>query len=137
MCESINHWAPDCPDKTDSPNDMWLLYEAILFQADFDHPSEVKSLLLESWNAAVLDSGANKNLCGGVWLDSYINSLSEVQKANIVFQTSFSIYHFGDEKTFKATKTPVPAEIGSHNVLIKTDVINSDIPLLLPWTSRK
>ena len=101
MCESVNHWASDCPDKTDSANDMWLLYEAILFQADFDHPSELNSLLLESWNAAVLDSGASKTLCDQVWLDSYIDSLSEVQKANIVFQTSFSIYRFGMRKPLR------------------------------------
>ena len=64
MCESINHWAPDCPDKTESPNDMWLSDEAILFQVDFDHPSELKDLLSESWSVAVLDSGAIKIVCG-------------------------------------------------------------------------
>ena len=115
-----------------TPNNKWLPYEAILFQADVDHPSELKGLLSESWNAAVLGSGASKTVCGRVWLDNYIGSLYEVQKANIVFQTSPSIYHFGDGKTFKATKkTQIPAEIGSHNVLIETDVINSDIPLLI------
>ena len=45
LCESINHWAPDCPDKTDPPNDTWLSYKAILFQGDFNHPSELKGLI--------------------------------------------------------------------------------------------
>ena len=40
LCESINHWAPECPDKPDSPNNTWLSYKAILFLADFDHPSD-------------------------------------------------------------------------------------------------
>ena len=62
MCESINHWAPDCPDRIKSPNDTWLSCEAILIQADFDHPSELKGLLSESWNAAVLDSGGGKTV---------------------------------------------------------------------------
>ena len=132
MCESINHWTPDCLDKTKSPNDTCLSYETILFQADFNHPSELKGLLLESRNVAVLDSGASKTVCGRVWLDIYIDSLSEGQKANTVFQTSSSIYRFRDGKTFMALKkTQVPAEIGSHNVLIETDVINSYIPLPL------
>ena len=48
LCQSMNHWASDCPDKTESPNDMWLSYEAILFQADSDHPSELKGLFSES-----------------------------------------------------------------------------------------
>ena len=86
----------------------------------------------------MLDSGASKTVCGRVWLDSYTDSLSVVQKANIVFQTSSSIYRFGDGKIFKATKkTQIHAEIGSHNVLIETDVINSDIPLLLSRASMK
>ena len=138
LCQSVNHWAQDCPDKTDSPNNTWLSYEAILFQEDSDHPSEIKGLLLESRNAAVLDCGVSKTICDWLRLDSYIDSLSEVQKANTVFQTSSSIYRFGHGKTFKATKkTQIPAEIGSHNVLIEKDVINSDIPLLLSWASMK
>ena len=96
MFESINHWAKDCPDKTKSPN------EAILCKPDFDHPSELKSLLSESWNAAVLDGGASKTVSCRVWLDSYIESLSEGQTVNTVFQTSPNIYHFKDRKTFKA-----------------------------------
>ena len=48
---------------------MWLSYEAILFQADFDYPNELVGLLSESWNAAVLDSGTSKTVCGPVWLD--------------------------------------------------------------------
>ena len=72
-----------------------------------------------------------------MWSDSYIDSLSEGQKANIVFQTSFSIYRFGDGKTFKATKKTQIPEIGSHKVMIKTDVTNSDTPLLLSRASMK
>ena len=70
--------------------DTWLSYEAILFQADFDHPSELKGLLSESWYVAVLDSGASKTVCGRVWLDSYIESLFEGQKANIVFSPALT-----------------------------------------------
>ena len=40
---------------------MWLPYEAILFQADFDLLSKLKGLLAEFWNAAVLDGGGSKN----------------------------------------------------------------------------
>ena len=47
----------------------------------------------------MLNSGANKTVCGWVWLDSYIDSLSEGQKANIVFQTSSNIYRFGHGET--------------------------------------
>ena len=60
LCESMNHWALDCPDKTDSPNNARLSYEDMLLQEDFDHPSELKGLPSESWNAAVLNSSGSK-----------------------------------------------------------------------------
>ena len=114
----MHHWAPDCPDKTESQNDKGLSYEAIIFQADFNHPSELKGPLSEIWNAAILDSGSSKTMCGPVWLDSYIDFLSKDQKAN-VFQASSSIYCFKNGKTFKATKKiKIPAEIVSHKVMI-------------------
>ena len=46
--ESMNHWALDYPNKTESPNDTWLSYEAILLQADFNHASELKYIFSES-----------------------------------------------------------------------------------------
>ena len=86
----------------------------------------------------MLDSGASKTVCCRVLLDSYLDSLSEGQKANIVFQTSSNISRFRDGKTFRATKkTQIPAEVGSHCILIETDVVNSDIPLLLSQASMK
>ena len=97
MCESFNHSAPDWSHKVESLNVTWLLYEVILIQADFDHPSELKGLLSECWNAAVFESSTSKTICGRVWLDSYIDSLFEGQKANIVLLTSSSICCFGDQ----------------------------------------
>ena len=44
----MNHWALDYPNKTESPNDTWLSYEAILLQADFNHASELKYIFSES-----------------------------------------------------------------------------------------
>ena len=75
MCESVNHSAPDWSHKVEFLNDTWLSYEVILIQADFDHPSELKGLLSECWNAAVFESSTSKTVCGRVWLDSYIDSL--------------------------------------------------------------
>ena len=76
---------PTLSRKGASPNDMGLPYHTILFQADFDHPSEVKGLLSESWNAS-------KTVCGQVWLD---NSLPQGQKENILFDNSSSVNRFG------------------------------------------
>ena len=93
---------------------------------------------LQSWNATVLDSDARKTLCGQVWLVNYVDSLSEYEKSNIQFLSSYSVYRFRDDKTFNAMKkTQLPVNIGSHQVMIETDIIDSDIPVLLSQVPMK
>ena len=57
-------WGQDCPDRSNQTNNTWLSHETVLFQADFDNPNELKGLLDQSWNTAVLDSDASKTVCG-------------------------------------------------------------------------
>ena len=57
ICESINQWGQDCPHRGSQTNDTWLLFEVVLFQADFDNPDDLKGLLTQSWNATIFDSG--------------------------------------------------------------------------------
>ena len=68
--------AQNYPEKYDT------LYtkEFVLYQSDFDHPEQLKTLALESWNAAVLDSGATNTVTGKVWYNCYITSLNENEK---------------------------------------------------------
>ena len=105
MCESINHSASDCPDKTESENDTWLSHEAILFEADFDHPSELKGLLSESWNAAVLDNGAGKTVCGRVWLVISTHYL-KVRKQTLCFRTALASTVLGMGKPLRPHSRP-------------------------------
>ena len=78
ICESINHWAQDCPDKIKDEHDTYHSYHVVLFQSDFDHPStgKLQSLVAESWNAAVLDSGTSNTVSGQAWFDIFIETLS-------------------------------------------------------------
>ena len=50
--------AQNCPEKYDT------LYtqEVVLYQSDFGHPEQLKTLISESWNSAVLDSAANEEI---------------------------------------------------------------------------
>ena len=49
----------NCPEKCDL-----YTHKITLFQSDFDHPVQIKNLECESWNAAVLDSGATNTVAG-------------------------------------------------------------------------
>ena len=72
ICESIYHMAQNCPKKYDT---LYTL-EVVLYQSDFDHPEQLKTLVSESWNAVVLDSGATNTVAGKLWNNCYITSLN-------------------------------------------------------------
>ena len=55
--------AQNCLEKFDSLSKQ----EVFLYQSDFDHSEQLKTLVPESWNAAVLDSGATNTVAGKVW----------------------------------------------------------------------
>ena len=66
----------NCPEKCD----LCYTQEVILFQSDFDHREQIKNLAYESWNTAVLDSGATNTVAGKEWYNFYISSLSFDEK---------------------------------------------------------
>ena len=66
--------------------------------------NELKGLLSESWNAAVLDSHGKKTAFGQVWLDNYLDSLPENGTSKIQFYTTSRVYHYGDGKSLNVTK---------------------------------
>ena len=109
-CESTNHMGADCPDKvshsirlgrsSSQPRQTFFeqydeenyvqgnvihdtYYEVVLFQSDYNHPSHLKGPVVEAVNAGVLDSGANKTVCGQTWFNIYLNSLTPSDSASI------------------------------------------------------
>ena len=92
----------------------------------------MKNLVAESWNAAVLDSGATKTVCGQSWLDCYIESLNESDKSKVSYNDTSNFYHFRDGKTVCSTKSvKLPAVIGQQPVTTESDVVDCDISLLM------
>ena len=130
-CESINHWSQNCPDKGKSEQ-TYVIHEIVLHQNDMSNPEQMKTLVAESWSSGLLDCGASKTVCGKIWLDEYINSLSENDKSKIVYYSSSSCYRFGDGEKVQAHQgVKIPAYVGNTSLMIKTDVIDKDLPLLL------
>ena len=89
-------------------------------------------------NCAVLDSGCTKNVCGKAWLDSYLNTLTQKDAQKVVEESFSSSFGFGDGDSKTANKSVIiPARIGNEDIMIKTDVIDSDLPLLLSKEAMK
>ena len=136
ICESINHWAPNCPDNNSHNNTYYN--EIVLYQTDYDHPTTFLSLVDESRNAAVLDSGASKTVCGESWFNTFQDSLSDHEKDQISFTKSSSQYRFGDGAEVTAiTAATIPIVIGTTKAKMNVDIVPSNIPLLLSKDSMK
>ena len=54
----------------------------MLYLSDFDHNEELKTLVFESWNAAVLDTVATNTAAGELWFNCYMSSLSKNENQN-------------------------------------------------------
>ena len=124
ICQSINHWATQCPDR--NLNEVAMIVHELVLQNSND--IVLQSLLSETWRSAVLDPGATSTVYSQVWFDEYFKSLPLEQQSKITYITSSKPFRFGDGRQLTSVKAAsTPATIGSCKVEIKTDIIDSDI----------
>ena len=92
--------AQNCPEK----HDTLYTQEVVPYQSDFEHPEQLKTLVLELWNSSVLDSGATNTVAGKVWYNCYITGLNENEKQKIEPHTPGNTYRFEMENYFQHFK---------------------------------
>ena len=112
-----------------------IMFKAVIVKSLFRQEVQkcyVQNFLGETLNLAVLGSGCNKTVCGQEWLKCYIESLCDDDRRKIQEFNSETEFKFGDGKVVGSEKTVViPCNIAGKNVSLKTDVVKSEIPLLL------
>ena len=102
------------------------------------HERYMTEFVGETLNCAVLDSGCTKNVCGESWLTNYLDTLTEKDRSKVVVEKSSNSFRFGNGKLINSEKmVTFPAQIGKENIIIKSDVIDSDLPLLLSKSAMK
>ena len=102
--------------------DTFITNNVVLYQRDYDNPKNIHALVAETWNSALLDSGASKTVCGKSWLEMFKSCLSEEEAANIEYKPSNSLYKFGDgQKIYDISCAEIPAVINNRNFTIRTD----------------
>lgn len=102
------------------------------------HKNEVSLLGTEARNCAVLDSACSSTVCGKTWLESYLSSLKESEREEIVRREGHKIFKFGGGTRLKSEgEYELPMCLVGKPVIVKTDVVDSDIPLLLSRTTMK
>ena len=123
------YWVKDCPHKDEA--------HVQLFTKDIKD-EYTNQFVGETLNAAVLDSGCTGTVCGKLWLDCYIDSLSKEDSKLIEERPSSTRFKFGDGRVVQASrKVIIAAYICDKKLSIETDVVPDDLPLLLNKQSMK
>ena len=103
--------------------------EVVLHQLGFNY---LKTIAIESWNTAVVDSGATNKVARASCFICYMSSLSENEKQKVQCYPVNNTYRFRDAKFFPALpNVDKPIILGNKSLMVNTDVVTSDIPLLL------
>lgn len=137
-CDSTMHYSRECPHKDAENYYEETYYQVILFQNDLDQPESLPTLVNETLNCAVLDCGASKTCCGKTWMNIFIESLTEEEREKVQYSSSQSKYKFGDGHSVTAIVTAcIPVTIGSSKIMLETDVVEKEIPLLLSKHTMK
>ena len=154
ICESINHWAADCPDSNPNTvlyeeNEEYTYYTSMrdaeinstedvtLFETDLDD-NTLNGLVAETLDAAVIDCGASRTCGGSAWWNIFKSNLSEEALRRVEYKTSKRIFKFGDGRQYPSlTAVKFPASIAGKHVSISADIVSANVPLLLSRESLK
>ena len=149
-CRSIFHWMKDCPHSASQENESSgskVFYgndtteEVIIGLFQTSAPTSQDDLLClvgETLDMAVIDSGCPKSVCGDKWCTSYIESMSEDQKANLKSVDSTAVFRFGNSPPMTSMKKIfLPVTIMDKEMYLPTEVVEADIPLLLSKETLK
>lgn len=100
--------------------------------------NNVDSLLGETIGYAVLDSGCTRTVCGDIWLNTYLDTLSIEERKAVKSTKSDIKFRFGDGHVYTSARAVhLPVHLGSTAATLTTQVIDLDIPLLLSRESMK
>ena len=136
-CGSYRHLLPKCPDSWENMAKVNIAEENVVLFTGYQK-QEIQQLGTEARNCAVLDSACSSTVCGITWLNSYLDSLDDTDLNKITYKDGHRVFKFGGGTKLKSEgEYTLPIRIVGNNVTVKTDVVDSDIPLLLSRSSMK
>ena len=85
-----------------------------------------------------MDSACSSTVCGVDWLNCYLETLTQDKLEKVKEYESSTYFKFGGGRKLKSIKkVTIPCEIAGVRCNITTDVVNSDLLLLLVKPSMK
>ena len=150
ICESIYHWARNCPDKepqSDVKKSRFQEDTALLGSSQTQERTE-ESLISYALNTgstlwkecsgkAILDTACTGTVCGKRWFDDFYNQLDHQSREQVRRQHSSTHIVFGDlqERRQPLFEAVFPVTILGNKCTITATVLDGDLPLLLSKSS--
>ena len=145
-CGSFRHLVANCQHTKEtmakvhitetSPKDEQEDEHVVLFTG-YDK-REIAQLGIDARNCAVLDSACSSTVCGETWLENYLNSMNPQDRRKMKHTVGQKTFKFGGGEIMRSKgEYSLPAVIAGKDVMIRTDVVGSDIPLLLSRGAMK
>ena len=140
-CGSYRHFLAECPDRWEFQSARADITEeenetAVLFTGA--QKRSIAQLGIEAQNSAVLDSACSSTVCGKAWFDAYLDSLSPENHQKVIKMEGEKVFRFGGGEKLKSIGLYIiPVELAGKKLSLKTDVVESAIPLLLSKSSMK
>ena len=138
-CGLLEHLAFNCSeqkgDKVEESSSSPHVEYITLLNSKLDR---MKNLIGESFGMAVLDSGCAKSVTGEMWLDEYLQILSEQDRLQVSERSNDATFRFGDGAEVTSSKlVKFPVVIGSQKFFIDANVVKNELSLLLSRQSMK
>ena len=113
-----------------------MIIEAVLLAEDND--SERDKLLGETIGCAIVDSGCTKTVCGDLWLNVYLESLSREDRKLVRSEKTDFGFRFGVGQVYRSNRlVHIPVHIGKERATLTVCVVSCNVPLLLSRDSLK
>ena len=152
-CRSTYHYWENCPhvsqqEKMNASKKVLYgqnntrydedLYIALFQKSTPTTVDEMVCLMSETLNKAVIDSGCTKTCAGERWYDAYLETLTDKERKEIQSMESQAVFRFGDSPPVSASKKVLlPIKIMNVDILLETEIVSSDVPLLLSKETMK
>ena len=145
-CGSYRHLIAKCPDSWENMdklkankirNEYDYIEDPMVFFTKHETDDNMQQGVNDS-NFAVLDSACSITVCGENWLNDYLQSLSRCDRRKVQQKGSRTAFKFGGGRMLKSEgEYWLPVVIAGKEVTVRTEVVKSDIPLLLSREAMK
>jgi transposase InsO family protein len=149
-CGSYRHLLRECPDSWENRESKVNVTQDSNITQDDDTTEEhvvlftgfnkvaIDQLGIEARQCAVLDSACSSTVCGKMWLDNYLDCLDSGDRAKVERKEGHRLFRFGGGTVLKSlAEYRLPAVLAGKNITLITDVVDSNIPLLLSRSAMK